>query len=231
MSTVRQLYELQEKELELEVTEQAIYQATSQLGENQALINARNKLIVERQRLDELRKTQHSLEWETEDLAARIKKAEDDLYGGRIRNPKELSSLQQETEILKAKRVQLDNRLLEIMEQIEEATGSVVTAESALKAVESEWQEQQQKLTADVERLRTVLAELTNNCQQLSAGIEPEVSAVYRELRKQKKTAVARVEQGICRGCRISQPASILRQARSGSLVRCGSCGRILYLA
>ena len=40
----------------------------------------------------------------------------------------------------------------------------------------------------------------------------------------------ARVEQGICRGCRISLPTTDLQQARSGKLVQCSSCGRILFL-
>ena len=54
---------------------------------------------------------------------------------------------------------------------------------------------------------------------------------VYQDLKKHKGTAVAKVEQGICHGCRISLPISELQQTRSGSLVRCSSCGRILFLA
>ncbi|MFC2072406.1 C4-type zinc ribbon domain-containing protein, partial [Chloroflexota bacterium] len=50
-------------------------------------------------------------------------------------------------------------------------------------------------------------------------------------LKKQKGTAIANVEQGICRGCRILLPITELQRARSSSLVRCSSCGRILFLA
>ncbi|MDI6814491.1 MAG: hypothetical protein QMC90_00160 [Dehalococcoidales bacterium] len=42
---------------------------------------------------------------------------------------------------------------------------------------------------------------------------------------KQRGTAVAKVEQGLCRGCRISLSTAKLQQARSGSLVQCSSCG------
>ncbi|MEE8619379.1 MAG: C4-type zinc ribbon domain-containing protein [Dehalococcoidales bacterium] len=35
----------------------------------------------------------------------------------------------------------------------------------------------------------------------------------------------------MCRGCRISLSAAELQQARSGSLVQCSNCGRILFLA
>ena len=48
---------------------------------------------------------------------------------------------------------------------------------------------------------------------------------------RQKKPAVARVEQGICQACRISLSASGLQHARSGQPVQCGTCGRILYIS
>ena len=65
----------------------------------------------------------------------------------------------------------------------------------------------------------------------ISAEIEPQVLEIYHELRKRKGIAVARVEQGTCRGCQIALPASNLQQVKSGNLVRCNTCERILYLA
>ncbi len=231
MSIAKQLYQLQEVDLELESTEQAIRQMTSQLGESEALVRARNKLSMEHQRLEELRKQQRSLEWEIDDLAGKLTKAEGELYSGRIRNPKELTSLQQEVEVLKAHRDQLENKVLELMDQVEHTTKRLAVAENECKAVETEWHERQRRLSIDLERLKTVLSNLTQKRKQLAAEIESQVIDIYHGLRKQKGTAVARVEQGICRGCRISLPVSELQRARSGTLVRCGSCGRILYLA
>jgi len=231
MSVAKQLYQLQEIDLELESTEQAINQITSQLGESQAVVRTRDKLTLEQQRLEELKQQQHSAEWEIDDLKTKLATAEEKLYSGRINNPKELTNLQHEIEGLKAKRDQLENKALEIMDQVELATASVATINGELKTLEAEWHSQQQQLSTDLEQLKTTLTELEHKRQLLSAKIDPQVIGFYRELRKQRGTAVAKVEQGICCGCRISLPVTELQQVRSASLVRCSSCGRILFLA
>ncbi len=230
MSVARQLYQLQEVDLELESKEAAVKQLTSQLGESEALINVRTRLAEEQKRLEELSRQQRSLEWEIDDLASKLTTAERDLYSGRIRNPKELTGLQQEAEALKARRNQLEDKTLEIMEQAETERRNITNLSTELKSIETEWQTQQQKLTAELEQLGSTLANLRQKQQLLATGIDSETLALYYKLKKGKGTAVARVEQGICRGCRISLPVSELQQTRSGRLVQCGSCGRILYL-
>ena len=83
---------------------------------------------------------------------------------------------------------------------------------------------------SEMERLKTTLADLKAKRQRLAGEIDSEAFEFYQSLRKGKGIAVARVEQGICRGCRISLPTTDLQQARSGNLVPCSSCGRILFL-
>jgi predicted nucleic acid-binding Zn-ribbon protein len=231
MSIAKQLYQLQEVELEIETNEQALKQIASQLGENQVVVRVQTKLAQEQQSLDELRRQQHSAEWEIDDITTKLRTAEEELYSGRIRNPKELTSLQHEVEGLKAKRGQLEDKALEIMDQVEHAEASVATISGELKTVEAEWQSQQQQLSTDMERLKTILADLKQKQQLNSAKIDHQAVQFYGELKKQKGQAVAKVEQGICRGCRISLPTAELQRARSGNLVQCGSCGRLLFLA
>jgi len=231
MGVAKQLYQLQEVDLELESNERALQQVTSQLGESQEVVRARNKLASERQRLEELKRQQHSLEWEIDDIATKLTAAEDKLYSGSIGSPKELANLQHEVDGLKTRRSKLEDEALDIMEQVELATASVATISSQLKTVEAEWQSQQQQLSADMEQLKAVLSNLKHKRQTLSAEIAPGATELYHELKEKRGTAVAKVEQGICRGCRISLSATELQRARSGSLMQCSSCGRILFLA
>ncbi len=231
MSVTKQLYQLQEIDLELESNEQALRQISSQLGESEAVVGTRNKLAVEHQRLEELKREQRSIEWEIDSITSKLTTVEEELYSGRIRNPKELANLEHETSGLKAKRDQLEDKALEIMEQVESATKNVNTLDSELKALETEWQGQQQQLSSQLEQVKTMLSNLKHKRQQLTAEIDPQVVEVYHQIKKQRGTAVARVEQGICHGCRISLPVTELQRARTDSLVRCSSCGRILFLA
>ena len=231
MTVANQLYQLQEVDLAIESSEQALSQIASQLGESGVVVRAQAELTLENQRLEELRHQQHSAEWEIDDLVAKLAIAEDKLYSGEIRNPKELTSLQQEVDGMRARRSQLEDRALVIMEQVELAMASVASKSSELKTLEAEWRSQQKQLSAEMEQLKTKLSDLNHKRQLLLARIDPQAVEVYSELKKQKGTAVAKVEQGICCGCRISLPITELQRARSDSLVRCSSCGRILFLA
>jgi len=229
MSIARQLYQLQEFDLEIESDEQAMNQMVSQLGENRAVVSAQQSLASEQKQLDELMHRQRSAEWEIDDLVNKLKAVEEQLYGGKINNPKELTSLQHEVDLLKAKRDQMEAGTLEIMDQAELVEARVAEAGSELKKLEIEWGNQQQQLSADIEALKSKIAELSQKRQTAATEIDSQALEVYDKLRKQRGQAVARVEQGICRGCRISLPFSDLQQVRSGNLVQCSSCGRILY--
>ena len=230
MGVVKQLYQLQEVDLEFESGEQALAQIVSQLGESQAVVKARTELKSKQQHLEELGQQQHSAEWEIEDLVNKLSTAEGKLYGGRIKDPKELTNLQHEVEGLRGRRSQLEDKALEIMDQVELSTASVAALTNELKTLEAEWHSQQQQLSTDMERLKAALSDLKNKRQLLSAEIDPETVEFYQALKKQKGQAVAKVEQGICRGCRILLPTTELQRARGDSLVQCSSCGRILFL-
>jgi len=230
MNVSQQLHQLQEIDLEIEANERTLRQITGQIGEDEVIVRAQQKLASERQQLEELQRQQHTAEWEIEDLTDKIRPAEEKLYSGRITNTKELTSLQQEVEGFKAHRGQLEDKVLEIMEQVEQTQAKVATTGEELKKLETEWQNQQQKLSADMERIKALLADLRQKRQVLTDKIEPQTVTLYQQLRKQKTTAVAKVQQGICSGCRISLSTANLQQVRSGSLAHCTNCGRILYL-
>ncbi len=231
MSVAKQLYQLQEIDLELESNELALHQIASQLGESQAVIRAQAELKLGHQRLEELEREQHSAEWEIDDLITKLATAEEKLYGGSIRNPKELTNLQHEIDGMKTRRDQLEDKALEIMDQVELTEASVASLSSQLNQLEAEWLSQQQQLSSRMEQLKTIMSDLEHKRQLLLAKIDPQAVEFYHKLKKQKKTAVAKVEQGICLGCRISLATTELQQARSGNLVQCSSCGRILFLA
>jgi predicted nucleic acid-binding Zn-ribbon protein len=231
MSAAKQLYQLQELDLEIESQQQALSQATSQLGESQAVLKLQSQLQAEQRRLEELRGKQHSAEWEIEGISTKLSTAEGKLYSGEVKNPKELGNLQHEVEMFKAKRNQMEDKALEVMEQVELAESGIARINSELETLKEKWQHQQQELSQTVTKLKAVLSDLGSKRQTLSAEIPPQAVELYQEIRRERGTAVARVEQGICRGCRISLPTTELQQARSGNLIRCSSCGRILFLA
>jgi hypothetical protein len=231
MSVSRQLYQLQELDLEVESNERALEQVTSQIGESREVARTQNQLETAQQHLEELKHQQHSAEWEIDDIATKLADVEETLFSGRVKNPKELTNLQHEVESLKAQRNRREDKTLEIMDQVEQSEAQVATIRHQLETMKAEWQRQQEQLSQESEKLKAMLSDLGHKRQLLADEIEPQTVEFYQSLRKGKGTAVVRVEQGVCRGCRISLPTTDLQRARGGSLVQCSSCGRILFLA
>ncbi len=150
MSVAKQLYQIQEVDLQLESNEQAQRHIARQLGESQTVIETQQKLVLEQKHLEELMRQQRSTEWEIDDITTKLAAAEEELYGGKIRNPKELTSLQHETDAQKARRRQLEDKVLEIMGQVELTVKNVATLDSEVRILKTEWQSQQQMLHRNI---------------------------------------------------------------------------------
>ncbi len=231
MIITKQLYQLQELDQALDLNIKALEEIASRIGESEVILKTRDELASELKRLEELKKKQHAAEWETDDLKAKIVDAEESLYSGRTTSPKELASLKQEVDSFKLRCGQLEDRTLGLMEQVEAMEAGVSNLKTELGDLETEWRREQKRLVSEVEKLKATIAEFEDKRKLLLAEIDSSVVRTYQDLKRQKRGAVAKVEQGICTGCRISLSVSELQRARSGSLIQCSSCGRILFLA
>ena len=233
MSRGRHLYELQEADLEIEVKRQALAYVESQLGERQAVDEACDRLASEKKRLDELRASQREREWVVEDLRSRVATLEEKLYGGSVKNPKELASIQEQVEHLKRRGSEEEDHVLDIMTQAETAQENVTATGREVGTLEREWQLEQDRLARERDELTAALAILERKKRDIISRIDAASIRLYEELRaKRQGRAVAKVEQGMCQGCRIVLPIRELQRARgSQELVQCGSCERILYVS
>ena len=230
MAITKQLFKLQELDTEIEQKEQTLKRNQSQLGNRDTLNAARNCLASEQQKLDDLRHQHRESEAEVTDLLDKITEIEGQLYSGKITNPKELSGLQHESSTMKARCDTLEEKTLAIIDRFEAAERIVDQATDDLKKLEEDWQRQQQQLSRDIEQLNINLEDLRQKRREQAEQIDQPIVTLYEKIRRQKSPVVARVEQGICRACRISSSASALQRARSGQPIQCGTCGRILYI-
>ena len=231
MTVTRQLYQLQELDTQIESEEQSLAVKTGQVGKRLALDTAHDRLTAAQQNLKKLNHERRDAEGELDDVLSKIKTAEGQLYGGKITNPKELSSLQHEINTFKSHSDQLETKALEVIDRLEDEEKNVAGLDREYKKLEEEWQAQQKQLGDEIERLKVSLADLKQRRLQLTTQIDASAVSLYEKIRQQKKQPVSKVEQGICHACHISLSASALQKARSGQPVQCGSCGRILFIS
>ncbi len=230
MGITRKLFQLQTLELSIESKEQDLAACLAELGESRVLHEAKNALLAGQRWAEELKNKQHDVEWEIEDITSKLSSAQETLYSGRITNPKELSSLQHEVENIKNQRDSLEEQALEIMEQVEAASNELVVLSQKLDEVTKHWQQDQKRLKDTIKELEISLSDLKDAQQHFLKGIDNETVGFYRKLRQKRGRAVARVEQGICRGCGISLSTAELQRVKGDRIIICNSCGRILYI-
>ena len=125
MSLGRQLYDLQEIDLDSESKAEMLKRVEGQLLDNRAVAEARAELDRKQERLSELKTEQRTAEWAIDDLQAKTNPLQEKLYGSSIKNPKELLSLQHQVESLKAQISDREDKVLEIMGQVEIAQGEI----------------------------------------------------------------------------------------------------------
>ncbi|MCL5265433.1 MAG: C4-type zinc ribbon domain-containing protein [Chloroflexi bacterium] len=233
MSEAQLLYKLQTIDLDVEETTRLLQEIESKLGETEELLAARARLndIVEEQR--RTKSALHEAESEIEDLTAKLKPLESKLYGGAVKNPKELSALEKDVDMYKKKNSSIEDRVLELMSRLEELEATVKTTRAETEAVETEWRHTQGELTAERDRLMDSIDDLSRERALLAADIPQATIQIYEGLRKTRRgRAVATVERNTCQGCRVALPMTEVQRARtSRQLAFCSSCGRIIWVS
>ncbi len=228
---VEALYRLQGIEMEIEETRASLDSVQSRLEANEVLVLARQELQEKGEQLRESRSTLRELELDLEQLAAKIASTEDTLYGGQVTNPKELAGLDQELDYLRRRRSEVEDETLVAMDQAETTEAQFKDAERRLRNVERQWDDTQGQLRQEAEELRSRLTALEAERKHFLSITPKEDLSVYENRRRQTGgQAVALLKGGICQGCRVALPTSVVQQVRRGQdLVYCGSCQRILY--
>lgn len=190
----------------------------------------RAAIARDKNQLDKCRHDLRDVSAEVDDFSARIKHHEEQLYSGRVTSPKELSALQKDIELLKNHRAPHEDKELGLMETIENTESAIDTTEIALQRHKEALSRRRDELASGLLKLETELVGLEKHREELTGVLPPAVNLQYEQLKKQKGRAVARLEQGICRGCGIAVTTAWLHRARTGEVVGCPSCGRILFL-
>ena len=230
MTSAADLFALQEIDLRHDTRRALIADIESRLVETEDLLAAREDVAAAEAALDDLKRRQRDLDAQSEDLDARIQPIEKKLYDGSVRNPKELTDLQREVESFKARRRVLDDEGLSLLESVEAATSALGSAQATLRAAEADWRADQATLLDEKSRAEQESARLEADRELRTRGMDRSALGLYENLRKNKQgRAVARLERGLCQGCRVGLPTQLAGRVRIGNeLVQCPRCERIL---
>lgn len=231
MSRVTPLYELQLVDTALQSRVSRMRQIDESMADSPELLAARsaaaeaaNFVAAEHARLRKASQT-------VDDTSSRVKSQEKRLYDGSIKNPKELSQVQEEVGHLKTRLRQQEDEVIDLMLALEQAEETNRTKQAALDALEKESRQYRAGLLEEKEKLMQQAKVLQVKRQRHVTEMPWADLQAYERLRRARAgVAVAEVREGRCSECHVQVPVNVLRAARTGDgFTNCPTCGRILY--
>jgi hypothetical protein len=233
MSLPFKLYRLQQIDSHYDQVAARMHEIQKQLSEDESLREAIARETTARLSLEDAKKNLLRAEEGVQEQRIKIETSESALYGGRIRNPKELQDLQNEIASLKRFLSVLEDRQLETMIALDEADQNYQAALNKLNSEQQRYNENQKALIAENGNLQSESGNILAERQAAANSLGKDEINLYEGLRKQRNgIAVAKIVNKACSACGSTLNASLLQAASiTNQVSRCDTCGRILYSA
>jgi predicted nucleic acid-binding Zn-ribbon protein len=172
------------------------------------------------------------LELRQKSLEDKCKKLNQDLYGGKVVNPREVEAMQHELELLKKQQGECDTRMLELYDLIPPAKERADEIARRLEAEKAKLAEFQKGVLREKARLEAEFAKLRQERTPAAARVDPALLRQYDAIR-QKMGGVGMAEvmpNGSCSQCGVQVPEKAIEAAKQGRVVTCEACHRILFV-
>ena len=231
MSQPFKLYRLQNVDSQIDNVNARLQEIEKVLNDNNAIRRSEIILDAKQIQLDTARKSLRRAEDNVLAQQIKIEQTEATLYGGMVRNPKELQDLHNEAAALKRYLRVLEDRQLEAMIGMEDAEPDYKTASSTLDKLQKDKAQLDDELTKEEKYLLHEMERLENERHMEVASITNEDLTLYDNLRvKRRGVAVAKATDKTCAAYGSTLTTALLQAARSpNKITRCESCWRILY--
>jgi predicted nucleic acid-binding Zn-ribbon protein len=230
MASVRTLYRLQ-------TTDQALTLARGRLREIEERLKGDEDLQALQRVVNSLtgqvsrsRVRLRDLEMDNQSLSEKMAAVQERLYGGQVTNPRELSSLQDETGSLTRRQKRLEDRILDVMVTLDEQEEELRDQQEQLNQASARWEALQMSLRAEQTELGAQVKQLGTQRSAVRGTLQAEELSTYDHLRQRKKgLAVVLLQGQACGGCGVRLPTRIVQQVRQAEVPQfCPSCGRML---
>lgn len=231
MSEALNLYRLQKLDTEINRITTRLEEIEEILSDDSRVKRAQKKLEKTKAQAKQLRIELNQIEDKVEAQRIKRKTTQAALFGGKIKNPKELQDLQMESEALKRYINQLEDEQLEAMIAYESAETAEKQASKDLTQIKGTLAEENAALLGEKNKIEEDLERLIREKEAVLQSISPKALSLYQKLLKTKNgLAVAAISEGGCNLCGQSLTPADLQSIRAlNRLVFCPNCGRILF--
>ncbi len=224
------LYQLQQLDLELDRCQADIRSLEQSLKGNLTVQRLRHENEIAQQQLAASQQSQREAEWTLSELNRQVQQHEQRLYSGIITHPRELASLQQEIQHLRASQNRQEELVLELLDSAESLEQCVQQKSQELQKAESQWAQENMQSIEKQASLTAQQRELEVQRLQAVEALDASILTRYTQMRRTKQgQAVSKVEHNSCQWCRVILTPNELQRVRLPEIQTCSNCGRILY--
>ncbi len=227
---LRNLIALQDTELKIAGLQRQISDIPKQVeAYNQELVcleEAHQRRVA---RLQEDTKRRRTFESEVDMMRARLSKLKDQLM--MVKTNKEYTAMLHEIQMAEAQIRLEEDRILEIMEEMENLELSLKSDERELKARAEEIKKSVHACESAIPELETALVSLREEKAKTETNIQSELLARYHRIAELRKgIALAEARDELCTACHVRiRPQVYAEILGTEDIHSCDSCSRILY--
>jgi len=229
--SLRNLVALQDIELKITSLQKQISETPNKI---QTLKNELERLQRDHQErvllLQELTKRRRAREGEVDSIRVKLSRFKDQLMT--VKTNKEYTAMLHEIQMTEDQIRAEEDKILEIMEEMETKEAELKKDERELKTRTSELEERIRQLEAGVPEIEAEVAKLIEMKTAAESSVDPELISRYRRIAEARRgVALAEAKDELCTACHVRiRPQVYADLLHTEAIHTCDSCSRILFM-
>lgn len=227
LSLLWELQKLEQKKRKLLAERKSIQNKESELLA-QEVVEIAKKIAGDREILIKLQHSNDKQEKELAFMSKEYQELEKKLYGDNIKSAKELEQLQKKIDAAKQEIASKEEKVYSELEKTDNLSARIQSNEQLVTEKKVLRDKKQREMNEWLIRNKAQCDEIDEACATIIEGIDKNIWGKYLELSRKIPQPIAKLENGICSGCRLSVPERQIVNSM-GQLVYCDNCGRIIF--
>jgi len=227
---IEQLVALQEIDLVIDKIDGEIKQEQDGLdGRISSLVEREGRISEQETLIEELEKERRTLEDEMADKIAHVKERQSKMM--QVQTSREQTALLKEIEDAKKNVKENEEKIVSIMEQVENLTTETTEEKNILKTEKSLVNEEKKKVKTVIDGLSKGKKTKKNKRDKQAGAVNGSMIQKYEILRERRNgLAIVNVLDGVCQGCFMNLPPQKYNMLlRGDQVLECPSCQRLIY--
>jgi len=227
---ITKLIDLQAIDSEIDGFDQEIQTMEQEITAlEQSIADRENKISLCREETEQLDRQQRELKTGMEESFARIKDRQNKMM--QVQTSREHQALLKEIEENKKMIKTQEDRILQIIEQVEQLGQDAAELEKQIAEEKELLLGKKEEVKKAVNKINSRKTAVLGKREALAPALRPNTLQRYTMLREKRNgTAVVPTRNGVCQGCFMTIPPQQENEVRKGEkLSFCPTCQRILY--